>query len=751
MARITERQRQTPDMWPGFVDALAALLVVIIFLVMVFTVAQFFLSDVLVGREKAVDDLRREVTAVSELLSLERTKASRAREEMEQRIADLGQDVAERDETIARLVAGSKELFALLSLETERYREAARDVETTERTLRQTRAELAEEQEVGAEALRQIEILNLLLAGIRSDLAERDETVSQLSARSEELTAALDAERQAVAAARKDIGTLTARLEALRGDLADRAETISRLHARSQELDALLAAERERSATAESELETRARRLAEMRGELEQARTEIGTLSARTEALRRDLATRDETVSRLGARSEELAAALDAARQALERTRTQLAAERKAGADARTEVRELAALVEALRQDLAKGTAALSRSQARSGELTALVEALRQDLAKDAEALSRSRSRSKELAALVEALRRDLARGAEALSRSRARSRELDALLAAERERSATAESELETRARMIATARGELAEARKTGADAQKEIEELTALEKALRRTAAENRQVISLLGIRSQELADLLATETERAEKAEDEARSSGRSLEQERARLAEEREVSAAARKRAETIAGQVAALRRELVRVNAALEASETEGEARLAEIAGLEKRLSGALVSKVTELARYRSEFFGKLREALGKRKGIRVVGDRFVLQSEILFDSGSTDFSRNALAQIDGLARTLKDVSARIPEGVDWVLRVDGHTDRVPIKTPAFPSNWELSTGRAIALVRELIDRGIPADRLFAAGFGSNHPIDPRDTPGAYSINRRIELKLTQR
>ena len=695
MARITERQRQTPDMWPGFVDALAALLVVIIFLVMVFTVAQFFLSDVLVGREKAVDDLRREVATVSELLSLERTKASRAREEMEQQIADLGQDVAERDETIARLAAGSKELFALLSLETERYREAAKDVEATERTLRQTRAELAEEQEIGAEALRQIEILNLLLAGIRSDLAERDETVSRLSAKSEELTAALDAERQAVAAARKDIGTLTARLEALRDDLADRAETISRLHARSQELDALLAAERKRSAAAERELEARARRIAEMRGELEEARAEIGSLSARTEALRRDLATRDETVSQLGAKSETLAAALDAARRALERTRAELAAERKAGADARSEVSELTAL--------------------------------------------------------VEALRRDLARNVEALSRSRARSRELDALLAAERELSATAESELETRARMIATARGELAEARKTGADARREIEELTALEKALRRTAAENRQVISLLGIRSQELADLLATETERAEKAEGEARSSGRSLEQERARLAEEREVSAAARKRAETIAGQVAALRRELAKVNAALEASETRGEARLAEITDLEKRLSGALVSRVTELARYRSEFFGKLREALGKRKGIRVVGDRFVLQSEILFDSGSTDFGRNALAQIDRLARTLKDVSARIPEGVDWVLRVDGHTDRVPIQTPAFPSNWELSTGRAIALVRKLIDRGIPADRLFAAGFGSNHPIDSRDTPGAYSINRRIELKLTQR
>ena len=702
MARIPERQRQTPDIWPGFVDALAALLVVIIFLVMIFTVAQFFLSDVLVGRERALDDLKREVATVSELLSLERTKASRAREDLEQRIADLGQEIAERDETIARLIASSKELFALLSIEKERYREAAADVKATKQALEQTRSELKEEQDVSAEARRQIEILNILLAGIRGDLARRTETVSQLTAKSEELTAALTAERErsgtaekaldatarlleqartelaaekkANAEARKEIKTLTARVAALQQDLADHAETIARSRARTRQLQALLAAERERSATAENKLEVSARMIA-------QARDEIGTLRTELTAERERAARAEEE--------------LEARARTIAQTRGELDKEREAGAEARREIEALTALATTLRQDLAN----------------------REELA----------------------------------ARSGARSRELEKLLTAERERSARAEEELEARARTIARLRGELAKAREAGAEAREEIEVSTAQAETLRQEIAEHRQVISLLGIRSQELSDLLAAEEKRADRAEKEAESKGRALERKRVRLAEEQEIGAAARKRAEAVAEQVTALRRELAKVNTALEVSETREDARLAEIVDLEERLSRALMSRVAELARYRSEFFGKLREVLGDQEGIRIVGDRFVVQSEILFDSGSTDFSENALVQIDRLARTLTDVSARIPDGVDWVLRIDGHTDRIPINTPAYPSNWELSTGRAIAVVRQLIDRGIPADRLFAAGFGSNHPIDTRDTVDAYRLNRRIELKLTQR
>ena len=196
-------------------------------------------------------------------------------------------------------------------------------------------------------------------------------------------------------------------------------------------------------------------------------------------------------------------------------------------------------------------------------------------------------------------------------------------------------------------------------------------------------------------------------------------------------------------------QVTALRRQLAELTAALKLAEAKvGEQKL-EIEGLGKRLNLALARKVQELNRYRSEFFGRLREVLGDRDDIRIVGDRFVFQSEVLFDTGSAELGAAGQRQLQQLARALQDVSARIPADIDWVLRVDGHTDRRPIHTQEFPSNWELSVARALSIVRFLIAKGIPAQRLIAAGFGEYHPLDPANTPAAWRRNRRIELRLT--
>src|SRR3546814_2610225 len=166
---------------------------------------------------------------------------------------------------------------------------------------------------------------------------------------------------------------------------------------------------------------------------------------------------------------------------------------------------------------------------------------------------------------------------------------------------------------------------------------------------------------------------------------------------------------------------------------------------------LGKRLNVALASKVQELARYRSEFFGRLREILGSREDIRIVGDRFVFQSEILFASGSATIEQDGRPQLARLAGTLKEIAADIPDDIDWVLRVDGHTDRRPIDTLAFPSNWELSTARAVSVVKFLIEQGIPPARLVAAGFGEFQPLDTGNDEIAYRRNRRIEFKLTER
>ncbi len=151
------------------------------------------------------------------------------------------------------------------------------------------------------------------------------------------------------------------------------------------------------------------------------------------------------------------------------------------------------------------------------------------------------------------------------------------------------------------------------------------------------------------------------------------------------------------------------------------------------------------------MARYRSEFFGRLREVIGDRPDIRIVGDRFVFQSEVLFETGSAELGEEGRIQMARLARTLLDISRDIPKEIDWVLRVDGHTDKRPISTPQFPSNWELSTARAISVVKFLIGQGLPPNRVVAAGFGEYQPIDPDNDEIAYRRNRRIELKLTER
>ncbi len=218
-----------------------------------------------------------------------------------------------------------------------------------------------------------------------------------------------------------------------------------------------------------------------------------------------------------------------------------------------------------------------------------------------------------------------------------------------------------------------------------------------------------------------------------------------------LINERNISESARAQVALMNRQLAALREQLATLEATLRAAEEKAQSQGVQIESLGKRLNAALASKVQELSRYRSEFFGRLREVLGNRPGIRIVGDRFVFQSEVLFDVASAELGPAGKEQMSALAQTLKELVVKIPEDIDWVLRVDGHTDKTPISTARFPSNWELSAARAISVVKYLIDQGLPSVRLVAAGFAANRPIDPGADEIALRRNRRIELKLTQR
>ncbi len=228
-------------------------------------------------------------------------------------------------------------------------------------------------------------------------------------------------------------------------------------------------------------------------------------------------------------------------------------------------------------------------------------------------------------------------------------------------------------------------------------------------------------------------------------------GGEVEKGRAALTEERKLSEDAKARVDLLTRQLNALQQQLAALNATLEVSETKSKEQQVQIADLGRRLNLALASRVEELARFRSEFFGRLRQVLGERSDIRIVGDRFVFQAEVLFAAGSAELEPAGRAQIARVADALREITGKIPPEINWVLQVDGHTDRRPIVTAQFPSNWELSTARAISVVKFLMSQGIPSERLSAAGFAEFQPIDARDDEIGWRRNRRIELKLTNR
>jgi chemotaxis protein MotB len=215
--------------------------------------------------------------------------------------------------------------------------------------------------------------------------------------------------------------------------------------------------------------------------------------------------------------------------------------------------------------------------------------------------------------------------------------------------------------------------------------------------------------------------------------------------------QKQISAQARAQVELLNQQIAALRRQFAALQQALEASEARDKEARARIASLGDRLNVALVQRIQELSRYRSNFFGELKKVLGGRDDIQIVGDRFVFQSEVFFDSGSAEISPAGLASLDKLGVALLQLEKKIPKNINWVLRIDGHTDRRPIATSSFASNWELSSARAISVVKQLIAQGVSADRLVAAGFGEYQPVDNGTSEDALRRNRRIELKLTEK
>lgn len=220
---------------------------------------------------------------------------------------------------------------------------------------------------------------------------------------------------------------------------------------------------------------------------------------------------------------------------------------------------------------------------------------------------------------------------------------------------------------------------------------------------------------------------------------------------ATLSQEKKLGDSARAQIALLDQQVTGLRAQMARLARDLDLANTATADKDTQIADLGQKLNAALAAKVEELQKYRSEFFGRLRDVMAKRPGVQVVGDRFVFQSEVLFPAGSADLTPAGLEQLRTLAVTIKDIARDIPKSLNWILRVDGHADRQKVTTGPFASNWELSTQRAVNVVKQLLADGVPRKNLAAAGFADTQPIDPGETPEAYSRNRRIEMRLTDR
>ncbi|WP_203298914.1 peptidoglycan -binding protein [Marinobacter sediminum] len=218
-----------------------------------------------------------------------------------------------------------------------------------------------------------------------------------------------------------------------------------------------------------------------------------------------------------------------------------------------------------------------------------------------------------------------------------------------------------------------------------------------------------------------------------------------------LEEQDQLSASQQAMILRLSNQIASLQAQLRQITAALKLQKEETAEKEDELEDVSRRLNTLLAERVNQLEQYQSEFFSRLRDILATNENIRVVGDRFLLPSELLFASGSAQLGEEGKRELDKLAEVLLDVVASIPGDIDWILRIDGHTDLIPINTPQFPSNWELSTARAVAVVRYLAAQGVPERRMVAAGFGEFFPVASGTTPDALQKNRRIEIKLTDR
>ncbi len=411
-----------------------------------------------------------------------------------------------------------------------------------------------------------------------------------------------------------------------------------------------------------------------------------------------------------------------------------------------------------LNQQVAELSDMLSLERGRGTELQASVASLNRDLTAASaarESLTRDltalRDQGGRMQADRDALRAERDRLSARLADAELQASSATARLQALQDRLADTAGRTDAAGVEAAELAGQLAQSRRDLAAARAQLDALNQTVTADRATIEARVADLTRLSMQIRELTALRDELEKKAQDAAVRATTEAQRREAVASQLVNEQKLSESGRAQVALLTRQVEQLRSQMASVSAALALAEAGGRDKDAEIAGLSTRLNVALAAKVEELQRYRSEFFGRLRDVLSNRPGVQVVGDRFVFQSEVLFPTGAAEMTAAGQDQIRALATTLKEIAAEIPSDINWLLRVDGHADRLPVGRGAFASNWELSSQRAINVVKLLVDEGVPATRLAATGFGEFQPLDTSDSSGAYARNRRIELRLTDR
>ena len=632
---IRYRLSESNNIWPGFVDILATLLIVIIFVLMVFTVSQIYLSDAISGRDKALENLRNQINELSKILVIE-TK--------------------EKEKIISQL-------------------------EDTEESLSQKQSDLLKQEEYSKT--------------LQTDIAKKDSEIfiqdQNLIALSDQIKKLLNELRVVAKALETYEGAEITSLETdglgerINKALASRIDQLNQLNI---SLD-----------KANNELSVNKAELESTIKELDQANNELSVNKA---ALESKLVELDQANNELSVNKAELEITI----QELNKSNSNLMAINESlGLDDADLIQQLAAIE--------KKNELLELSQIETQQTLKLLEKVNADLVLKDEALqdqiSQYQEITKDLLAINDSLGLKDASLIEQLEAIRSKNQKLAEL-----------NNNLIEKDNTIFNLRGKILE-----------------LNNIL--SISEEKQLVQ------QEQIEGLTQNLNILE-------SQKKKIEQESADSISEMELrSSETMKQVAFLTNEIETLKEEISILNDALESNEQTILSKELKIEVLGERLNKALTSKVFELQKYRSEFFGKLKSLLGERDDIKIVGDRFIFESELLFDSASADLQLQGMDKLKQIGLTLKETTNQIPSDIDWIIQVEGHTDKRPINTPKYPSNWELSTARANSVLKLLLEIGFSPKRLAAAGYGEFYPISDGETKESLQQNRRIELKLTSR